>query len=191
MTQQERMAILRETGAITEGHFLITSSHRHTGRMVQLARLFEDPAKTKAILADLAAEFAGTQVDLVLGPAIGGILPAYELSSQLGAKNIFCERENGRMRLRRGYQIENGARVLIAEDVITTGGSLREVLALVRAAGGVPVGIAAIANLAASRLDFGVPLYSAVCIAPESFDEDECPYCQKGIALIRPASRSI
>lgn len=191
MIQQDVLKALCETGALIEGHFLLTSSRRHTGRLVQMAHLFEHPNKTRRVMEVLSDHFRGERVDLVLGPAVGGILPAYELAAQLGVRTIYCERENGRMKLRRGFEIQPGMRVLIAEDVITTGGSLREVLGLIRALGGEPVGIAAIANLSASTLDFGVPLYCAAELATVSYDQQECPYCKQGIALIRPASRSI
>ncbi|MDR0764921.1 MAG: orotate phosphoribosyltransferase, partial [Synergistaceae bacterium] len=141
----EPLEILTKLGALQTGHFRLTSG-RHSDRYMQCARLFEHPAESEDLCARLAGAFlsAGTNVDTVAGPALGGVIMAYEVARALGARNIFAERENGVMTLRRGFKAEKGERVLIVEDVVTTGGSVKEVVKIIRDAGAIVAGIGAI-----------------------------------------------
>ncbi|MCL2236007.1 MAG: orotate phosphoribosyltransferase, partial [Defluviitaleaceae bacterium] len=129
-------------------------------------------------------------IQVVVAPAVGGIVLGYELAKQLGAKSIFCERENGKMTLRRGFEIAPGTRVLIAEDVVTTGGSVREVMEAVEAAGGEVVAVALLVDRSGGSVDFGVKTVSAYKTSIESYEPDDCPLCKEGkLPAIKPGSR--
>ena len=188
-----REAILetfREAGALLEGHFLL-SSGLHSPKYLQCALVLQDPARAERLCSRLARAFADDRVETVVGPAMGGILVAYELARALGARAIFAEREEGRMRLRRGFRIEPGQRVLLAEDVVTTGGSLREVLALVREAGAEVVGVAALVDRTSGRdPGFGMPLTALVQLDVPTHVPEECPLCREGVPVVKPGSRT-
>jgi len=188
-----REAILetfREAGALLEGHFLL-SSGLHSPKYLQCALVLQDPARAERLCSRLARAFADDRVETVVGPAMGGILVAYELARALGATAIFAEREEGRMRLRRGFRIEPGRRVLLAEDVVTTGGSLREVLALVREAGAEVVGVAALVDRTSGRDPaFGMPLTALVQLDVPTHVPEECPLCREDVPVVKPGSRT-
>jgi orotate phosphoribosyltransferase len=188
-----REAILetfREAGALLEGHFLL-SSGLHSPKYLQCALVLQDPARAERLCGQLARAFADDRIETVLGPAMGGILVAYELARALGARAIFAEREEGRMRLRRGFRIEPRQRVLLAEDVVTTGGSLREVLALVREAGAEVVGVAALVDRTSGRdPGFGTPLTALVQLDVPTHVPEECPLCREGVPVVKPGSRT-
>ncbi|MGI5900287.1 MAG: orotate phosphoribosyltransferase [Christensenellales bacterium] len=181
---------LEKAGVISDVHHILTSG-KHAVKSIQCARLFENPPLCRDIFTVLARQFEGEGIDVVLGPALGGIIPAYELSRILGARNIFCERENGAMKLRRGYYINPGEKVLIAEDVITTGGSVRITLSLVEEMGGIPAGICAVADLSSGRASFDLPMAIAAQIDLISYSQEECPLCASGVPLEHRASRAI
>ncbi|MEG1849930.1 MAG: orotate phosphoribosyltransferase, partial [Oscillospiraceae bacterium] len=125
-----------------------------------------------------------------IGPALGGIIISYEVSRALGVRNLFAERENGVMTLRRGFAIEPGTRVLVVEDTITTGGSVREVIELVTRMGGVVVGVGAVVDRSNGKVDFGVPLCAAVSMEVVSWEEGDCPLCKEGRPIQKPGSRA-
>jgi len=180
------LEVFREAGALLEGHFLL-SSGLHSPKYLQCALVLQDPARAEQLCSRLARAFADDRVETVVGPAMGGILVAYELARALGARAIFAEREEGRMRLRRGFRIEPGQRVLLAEDVVTTGGSLREVLTLVREAGAEVVGVAALVDRTSGRdPGFGMPLTALVQLDVPTHTPEECPLCQEGLPLVSP-----
>ena len=137
LTQEQALEIYRSTGAILKGHFKLTSG-RHSDTYMQSAKLFVQPAQAEKVCAALAEKLtaAGIKADMVISPAIGGILMGYEVARQLGLPNVFAERENGEMTLRRGFAVEKGAKLIVTEDVVTTGGSVKEVIALVRSLAG-------------------------------------------------------
>ena len=184
------LEVFREAGALLEGHFLL-SSGLHSPKYLQCALVLQDPARAERLCSRLARAFADDRVETVVGPAMGGILVAYELARALGARAIFAEREEGRMRLRRGFRIEPGQRVLLAEDVVTTGGSLREVLALVREAGAEVVGVAALVDRTSGRdPGFGIPLTALVQLDVPTHVPEECPLCREGVPVVKPGSRT-
>lgn len=189
MTQQRNIEILMEAGVLQTGHFRLTSG-RHSDKYMQCARVFEQAKTAEAVCADVAERFQGEGIDLVIGPAMGGIIMSYEVSRALGVRNLFAERENGVMTLRRGFFIEPGQRVLVVEDTITTGGSVREVIALVKEMGGVVVGVGAVVDRSGGAVDFGVPLRAAVSMEVVSYEESDCPLCKQGLPLVKPGSRS-
>jgi orotate phosphoribosyltransferase len=178
---------LTEAGAYLEGHFLF-SSGRHGNRYCQCAKLFENPKIAADVIAPVAEQLKNVEFDLVVGPAMGGVIAAYELSRQTGKPNIFTERENNIMCLRRGFAIKPGTKVIIMEDVVTTGKSTKEVAEVIKSLGGVVVGAACIVDRFGG--DLGFPLYSASRINLESYDAAECSLCAEGkLALVKPGSR--
>jgi orotate phosphoribosyltransferase len=184
------LEVFREAGALLEGHFLL-SSGLHSPKYLQCALVLQDPARAERLCSQLARAFADDRVETVVGPAMGGILVAYELARAFGARAIFAEREEGRMRLRRGFRIEPGQRVLLAEDVVTTGGSLREVLALVREAGAEVVGVAALVDRTSGRdPGFGMLLTALVQLDVPTHTPEECPLCREGVPVVKPGSRT-
>jgi orotate phosphoribosyltransferase len=188
----EPFETLRELGAVQTGHFRLTSG-LHSDRYVHCARLFERPKESAELCARLAAAFkgAGVAVDTVAGPALGGVIMAYETARAFGARNIFAERENGVMTLRRGFKTEPGERVLVVEDVVTTGGSVKEVIAALRAAGAEVAGVGAIVDRSGGNVDFGVAFKALVSMDIKSWSETDCPLCAQGIPIIKPGSRGV
>lgn len=188
MTKEEILAVFRKTGVMLEGHFQLTSG-RHSDQYMQCARLFQYPDVAERFAKELAGKFEN--VDLVAGPALGGIIIAYEVSRHLGVRNVFAERENGNMTLRRGFEIPQGARVLVVEDVVTTGGSVKEVIDLVRNLGGEIAGVGSIVDRSDGKVDFSVPFAAVLSMEVVSWDAGECPLCHEGWPLVKPGSRNM
>jgi len=182
----EIMGLLEKTGAILKGHFLL-SSGLHSDTYFQMALVFQYPEYGKIVCQQLAENFKREKIDVVIGPAIGGIIVSYQLAEILGAKSIFAERENGKMKLRRGFKIEKGEKVLICEDVITTGGSVKEVITMVEKEGGEIVGIGCIVER--GMVEFKYPLKALIKVEVKNYPPFECPLCQKKIPLVKPGSR--
>ncbi|MDR2953359.1 MAG: orotate phosphoribosyltransferase [Treponema sp.] len=199
--------LLRETGAMLEGHFLL-SSGRHSDKYFQCAKLLQYPDKAEAALEEVAARLkedimAGKlKADLVAGPAMGGIIPAWELGRQLGIPAVFTERDDfGLMVLRRGFQIQPGASVLIAEDVVTTGKSSRECAQAMEAAGAVVTGLACIVDRREKEVlpsgpqywpltrGHSIPMYPAAMLSARSWEAHDCELCKKGLPSVKPGSR--
>lgn len=188
MKKEEALQILRETGVMLEGHFLLTSG-RHSDRYMQCAKLFQYPDMSERIAKELAGRFEG--ISLVAGPAIGGIILAYEVARQLNVPNIFAERENGAMTLRRGFSVPEHARVLVVEDVVTTGGSVREVIELVRSFGAEVAGVGSVVDRSNGKVDFGVPFEAVLSMEITSYEPEDCPLCLAGAPAIKPGSRNL
>ncbi|MDR2648144.1 MAG: orotate phosphoribosyltransferase [Clostridiales bacterium] len=183
--------ILKETGALLNGHFLL-SSGRHGNQYMQCAKILQRPRYAAEMTEPLAGAFAGDGVDLVLSPAVGGIIVGYELARQLDIENMFAERENGVMTLRRGFVIEPGSRILIAENVITTGGTVREVMKIADEMGAETVGVAVLVDRSMGGIDFGVKLRAAYTADIKSWEAENCPLCHENhIPLVKPGSRNI
>lgn len=190
MTREEIIHIFKEKEVMLEGHFLLTSG-RHSDKYMQCAKLFQYPDVSEMICKQLAQQFSDTKIDMVVGPAIGGIIMAYEMSRQLGVKNIFAERENGVMTLRRGFSVQQGAKILVTEDVVTTGGSVKEVIALLKSMGADVVGVGSVVDRSAGKVDFGVPFRAVLPIEVLSYEPDDCPICKTGEPLVKPGSRTL
>ncbi len=183
--------ILKETEVLLNGHFLLTSG-KHSAQYMQCAKILQYPNYSEELLKGLAQQFADDGVQVVIAPATGGIIIGYELARQLKAKNLFTERENGVMKLRRGFAIEKGAKVLVAEDVTTTGGTVNEVIDIVKQNGGEVVGVALLVDRSMGKVDFGVKLRAAYVADVKAYDANECPLCKEGAApAIKPGSRGI
>lgn len=180
--------ILTEVGALLNGHFLL-SSGKHSNKYCQCAKLLMYPNKAEEVLRVVTEKLKEVEVDIIVGPAMGGIIVAYELGRQLGKPAIFTERIEGVVSLRRGFEIFPGQKILIAEDVVTTAKSSMEVAELIKQYGGVVVGIACIVDR--STLAIELPIYSAEKLKISAYDKEECPLCKEGKAYIKPGSRNI
>lgn len=179
--------ILKECDALLEGHFLL-SSGKHSNRYVQCAKMLRFPDKAEKILSIVVEKIKDLDIDLVVGPAMGGVIVSYELGRQLGKETVFTERKNNIMELRRGFEVKPGARIIIAEDVVTTGKSTIETKKVLEGLGGNVIGVACIANR--TKGDIGMPIYSAIDIDIQVYESDDCPLCNEGkIDLVKPGSR--
>ncbi|MGQ9557600.1 MAG: orotate phosphoribosyltransferase [Desulfurispora sp.] len=185
---EEIMQIFHQTGALLEGHFLL-SSGRHSDRYFQCALVLQYPEYASRLARALAERIELPAIQTVASPALGGVIAGYEVARALGVRSIFAERENGRMTLRRGFSISPGEQVVVVEDVVTTGGSVREVMQVVREAGGVVAGVAALVDRSGGRVDFGVPLWSLVQLKVQSYAPDDCPLCRQELPVVKPGSR--
>ncbi len=183
-------AVFTKVGALREGHFRYTSG-LHGNLYMQCAQVLKYPDYSERLCKELASNFAAGQIDIVIGPAMGGIIVAYEVARQLGVPAMFSERENGIMTLRRGFGLEAGQRVLVVEDVITTGGSVQDVIDLVKDQGAVPAGVAVLVNRSGGRAAFDVPLAALLDLDLPTFDPTNCPLCQQGLPLVKPGSRKL
>lgn len=192
MTQVEVLAEFRAAGALLEGHFIL-SSGLHSAVFLQKMFVFQDPARTSRLCAALAAKITAKfgAIDVIVSPAVGGIVPGYETARHLGAKAIFVERENGTFQLRRGFGIAPGARVLMVEDIITTGLSSRECLAAIRQHPGELVGAACLIDRSGGRADIGVPRVSLATLDIPSYAADHLPPELAAIPAIAPGSRGL
>ena len=181
----EALDLLRGVGAMLEGHFRYTSG-RHGALYVEKFRLLEDPAATTSICARLATAVRSQNIELVVGPTTGGVIVGYEVARQLGTHAFFAERvdETDTRSLQRGFQVRPGQRTLIVDDVLTTGGSVRQTIAAVAAAGGQPVAVAVLIDRSGGRTDFGIPFQAAMTLDIETFPADDCPLCRAGAPLI-------
>ncbi len=177
---------LSNRGALLEGHFKLDSG-RHSDRFVQKFRILEDPALLEPVAREIARHFAREQPTVVVSAAVGGILLGYEVARALGTKAIFVEKEKGVPVLRRNFVLEPRDRALIVEDVVTTGGSVNEVIGLVRASGAAIVGVGVIVQRGAA--DFGVPTHALLDMPIVSYDAGECPQCAAKQPLTDPGSR--
>lgn len=189
MNSEQVLTLLEETGAVSRGHFVL-SSGLHSPVYVQCARVLQHPAQAERLAAALARTAAVDGVTAVVAPALGGIVLGYELARQLGARALFVERAgNGRFALRRGFELARGERVVVAEDVLTTGGSTRETIAVVRAAGSEVAGVAALVDRSGGRITFGVPHWTLVRLELETYPASDCPQCRAGLPAEKPGSR--
>lgn len=192
MTVDEVLDIFRQAGAVLEGHFILTSGLR-SPIFLQKARVFMHADKTETLCRALAERIGaevGGKIDYVVGPAIGGLIPAYETSRHLGVPAVWVERENGEFRLRR-FELEPGARVVIVEDIVTTGLSIRETVAALRALGAEVAAAACIIDRSAGKADIGVPLIALAEYEVPAYSPDELPAELAAIPPVKPGSRNI
>lgn len=180
--------LLKESGALLEGHFLL-SSGKHSDRYIQCAKLLQHPKMAEEALRPVVKKLGNLDIDIIVGPAMGGIIVAYELGRQLNKPAIFTEREEGEMKLKRGFHIEKGQKVLIAEDVVTTGKSAYEAIRVVEEYGGIVVGIGCLANR--SNGDLKYPVYGGTKLEIKTYDVEDCPLCKEGLPIVKPGSRKI
>jgi orotate phosphoribosyltransferase len=189
MTEDEVLSALEDAHAILTGHFRLTSG-RHSDRYVQCARVLEDPTLVTRLARAIVERLGERRVDLVAAPAVGGIIIGFAVAQALGVKFIFSEREGGEMTFRRGFEVPAGARVLVVEDVVTTGGSVAEVLGLVRAAGGDPVAVTALIDRGGPK-SFDAEFLPLLRLQVESWEPGSCGLCATDVSLDAPGSRAL
>jgi orotate phosphoribosyltransferase len=183
--------MLLKTGALLKGHFML-SSGLHSGQYLQCAMLLSRPSYAAKLCKTLAKQFSKDKIDIVIGPAYGGIILSYELARALGAEAIFAERKDGIMQLRRGFTIRQGQRVLIAEDVITTGKSVKEVIKAIKPYKPRIVGIASLIDRSNKKDIFkNTRLQCIKKINIKTYKPSTCPLCKEGIPLVKPGSRVV
>lgn len=192
MTTEEVLAVFESAGAVLHGHFILTSGLR-SPVFLQKARVFMHPDKTevlcKALAGKIRANVSG-HIDFVVGPAVGGIIPAYETSRHLGAPAIWVEREDGVFKLRR-FEIEKGARVVIIEDIVTTGLSIRETVESLKALGADVLAAGCLIDRSAGKADVGVPLVALAEYEVPAYPADKIPPELAAIPAVKPGSRSL
>lgn len=187
----DHLQTLKDVEAVLEGHFLL-SSGRHSGGYCQCAKLMRFPDKAARVLAAVADQVKDLGITKACGPAMGGVNVSYELARQLGVESIFTERQDGVMQLRRGFSVDASDRVLICEDVITTGKSTMETVRALQEWGATIVGVACIVDRRGPDCVLELPVYSAVRLAIQSWDAENCPLCGEGeLPLVKPGSRQI
>lgn len=191
MTENEVLEVLKQTGAYQEGHFKL-SSGLHSGNYVQCSQLLKHPHLAADVVTELAIFFQDKNIELVVGPAVGGILVAYEMGRALNVPAIFAEREHGEMTLRRGFSVAPGTRCLVTEDVLTTGGSAQEVVDLLEKHGAVVVSAASIIDRTeGNTLKLKVPFMSLLKLKVPTYSEEDCPYCAKNEPINQPGTRDL
>ncbi|MCI8459135.1 MAG: orotate phosphoribosyltransferase [Clostridia bacterium] len=190
-TNEQILEVFNKTGGILKGHFLLTSG-RHSDTYMQCAKLFVHPEESAYLCAALAEQLREFKADAVVSPAVGGIIMGYEVARQLGVIDLFAEREGGEMTLRRGFALDKGMRVIVVEDVVTTGGSVKEVIELCRKAGADVVAVASVVDRSGGQVDFGVPYRALLSMEVKSYEADECPLCREGkLPAVKPGSRGL
>jgi orotate phosphoribosyltransferase len=179
---------MERTGVLQEGHFLL-SSGQHSNQYMQMAQLLQYPIEAEQAGAVVADLFQGEKIDLVVGPALGGVIIAHEVARALGVRCIFTERKEGEMQLRRGFEVREGERVLVIEDVVTTGGSVNEVIVLLSERNANIIGVGSLVDRTKGDNLFQVPYRALMRVNIESYGVDDCPLCREGIPVIKPGSR--
>jgi orotate phosphoribosyltransferase len=184
----EVLSLFKESEALLEGHFQLTSG-LHSPMYLQCALVLQHPAIAERLGRALASGFADKQVTAVVAPAIGGIIVAHEAARALGARALFTERESAVMTLRRGFSLAPGERVLVVEDVVTTGGSTRETIEAVQRAGGLVVGAGSLVDRSGGSVDVGVPRTALLSLNVPAYEPASCPLCRDGRPAVKPGSR--
>jgi len=190
MTPEQVLDIYKRTGALLTGHFLL-SSGLHSEKYLQSALVLQQPDIATQLCAALAAHFKDSRIEVVIAPALGGVFVSHETARALGVRAIFAERVNGELTLRRGFTIRQGERVLVVEDVITTGKSTKETIKVVQQAGGEVIAAASLVDRSGGKADIGVPYKSLVTLNVPTYPAESCPLCKSGSAPIKPGSRGL
>ncbi len=185
MKEKEILELLKMTGVIMEGHYLLTSG-RHSARFLQCSQLLQYPDQAAKICAQMAASYRGSGVETVIGPAMGGVILAYETARALGARAIFAEPAEGKMVLRRGFTVRPGEKVLVVEDAVTTGGSVQKVLDLLDHHCADVVAVSTMIDRSGGSVSFRVSSAALLSMEIESYNSAHCPLCKEGIPLQKP-----
>ncbi len=190
LSREEATRIFIDSGALMEGHFLLTSG-RHSNQYMQCAQVLQYPKYTEQLAGHIAEKFLNDNIEVVLGPAMGGIIVAYEVARQLGITAMFTERQDGNMVLRRGFALHPGQRVLVVEDVVTTGGSVWEVIEIVKRSRAEVAGVAVLVDRSNGQVEFKVKQEAVLTMNIESYEADDCPLCREGkFPVVKPGSRA-
>jgi orotate phosphoribosyltransferase len=190
MTSEEVLDIYKKTGALLTGHFLL-SSGLHSEQYLQSALVLQQPDTATRLCAALAEHFRDSGVEAVIAPALGGVFVSHETARALKVRALFAERVNGELTLRRGFTIRPGERLLVVEDVITTGKSTRETIEVVKRAGGTAVAAGCLVDRSGGKADLGVPYQSLVTLDVPTYTAESCPLCKAGSKPVKPGSRGL
>lgn len=190
LTEAQIVQIFKNTGTFMEGHFRLTSG-LHSGLYVEKFRVLEHPQHTETLCKEIARRYAQDGVTLVVGPAIGGVIIAYEVARALGVRSFFCEREEGKLTLRRGFQISPEDRVLVVEDIVTTGGSVKEVLDVVAQSGATIVGVGLLVDRSGGQVNLGYRTEALLTMQVTTYQPDSCPLCEQDLPIVKPGSRKV
>jgi len=192
MDQEEIMKKFEKTGAILKGHFKLTSGV-HSDSYIQCAQVMQYPEFIHNLCSELGKKFKGEDIDVIVGPAMGAIIMSHVMAMVLGpwVRAIFTEREDGKMTLRRSFEIKKGEKVLVVEDVTTTGSSAREVIDIVKSRQAEVVGVGALIDRSGGKVNFGIRYEKLLTIKMNTYEPDNCPLCKKGIPITKPGSRGI
>lgn len=189
MTESEILKCMTETGALLNGHFLLRSG-LHSDQYFQAALLLQYAETASKLCAEMALPWAGERIDVVLSPAIGGIVVGQEVGKALQTRAIFAEKDDqSNLILRRGFSLKPGERVLIAEDVVTKGGRVQQTIDLARSYGAIPVGVTVMVDRSKGDVNFGIPFHSLIKLSLKTYDPAECPICVQGTPLVHPGSK--
>ena len=198
MTKEDLLTIFKQSGALLEGHFQLTSG-LHSPQYFQCAKVLQYPQYATAICGMIAEHFKSSHIDVMIAPALGGIIVAQEVGRILDSLSaagtgklriLFTERKDNTMQLRRGFEINPGEQVLVCEDVITTGGSVSEVLQIVRDQNGIIAGVGSIVDRSGGKVNFNNTLYAAMQMDVVTYQPESCPLCARGIPIDKPGSRA-
>ncbi len=190
MKSEQVLDIYTKTGALLTGHFLL-SSGLHSERYLQSALVLQQPEIATKLCAALAENFRDLKIEVVIAPALGGVFVSHETARALGVRAIFAERVNGELTLRRGFAIKPGERVLVVEDVITTGKSTKETIKVVQQSGGVVIAVASLVDRSGGKADISVPYKSLVTLSVPVYTPENCPLCKAGSKPVKPGSRGV
>lgn len=190
MTRDQMLDLFRRSGALLDGHFRLTSG-LHSSGYLQCALVLQHPQSAESLGRALADRVAALRATAVLSPALGGIVIGQEVGRALGVRALFAERQDGQLMLRRGFTLSESDRVLVVEDVLTTGGSTKETMEVVKAAGAQVVGAASIVDRSGGTAGFDVPFHALLEIALPTYEPDKCPLCVQGLPVVKPGSRAV
>jgi len=190
MDRERVIDLFQKTSALQRGHFLLTSG-LHSSEYFQCAKVLQYPSYNELLCREIVTHFFDKKIDVVVSPAVGGIMVGQEVARQIGIRGIFAERENGKMSLRRGFEIKSDEVVLVCEDVVTTGGSVLEVVELVRSKGATILGVACIVDRSTTPINFGVDFFHVLKMPVPVYQPENCPMCKSGIPVVKPGSRGL
>jgi orotate phosphoribosyltransferase len=190
MTSEEVLALYKNTGALLAGHFLL-SSGLHSDKYLQSALVLQQPDMATKLCSALAEHFKDFKIEVVIAPALGGVFVSHETARALGVRALFAERVNGELTLRRGFTIKPGERVLVVEDVITTGKSTKETIEVVKSVGGEVIAAGSLVDRSGGKAELGVPYKSLVTLDVPTYTPETCPMCRSGSTPIKPGSRGV
>ncbi len=190
LTEAEILEIFKKTEALFEGHFLLTSG-RHSDKYFQCTKVLQYPEYIEQLCSIIANHFKNYEIDTIISPAIGGLVVGQEVARQLNKRFIFAERENKTLTLRRGFSLSEGEKVLICEDVVTTGGSVFEVIDIVKNNNAEVAGVGFIVDRSNGKVDFEFPQISTLKMEVVSYLPEECPLCKEGMEITKPGSRKV
>ncbi len=188
LSAEDILQIFRDCGAVLHGHFRL-SSGKHSDTYFEKFQVLQHPQYVQQLCGELAARFRDEHVDVVVGPTTGGVIIAYEVARQLGTRAIYAEREGDKRVLRRGFTLHEGERVLVVDDILTTGGSVREVLEMLEPYRAHLVGIGILVDRTGGQVDLGTRTESLLQLVVEAWQPEECPLCQRGEPITEPGSR--